>query len=189
MNENQIEQQLVRLLQYGNQLKQTVRTGWLQRGVPQAESVAAHSYGVVFTALLLAPFIPVSLDLGRVLAMAALHDLPEALTTDIPTPAWRHLPQGSKLEVERAMMAHMAAQSHSDWLAIWEDLQAAESAEARLVHDADKIDLYLQALIYEEQSGNLRLAEFWENVPTFHYPTALHLYERLRERRASLRSP
>jgi 5'-deoxynucleotidase YfbR-like HD superfamily hydrolase len=121
--------------------------------------------------------------------MATLHDLPEALTTDIPTLAWRHLPSGSKLEVERALMEHMAAQSHPDWLVIWEDLQAAESAEARLVHDADKIDLYLQALIYEEQSGNLRLAEFWENIPTFHYSLALRLYERLRDRRASLRSP
>ena len=39
---------------HGNQLKRTARTGWAQRGVPNAENVAAHSFGVVFVALVLA---------------------------------------------------------------------------------------------------------------------------------------
>ena len=38
-------------LLHGNQLKRTARTGWAQRGVPNAENVAAHSFGVVFVAL------------------------------------------------------------------------------------------------------------------------------------------
>ena len=41
-------------LLHGNQLKRTARTGWVQRGVPNAENVAAHSFGVVFVALVLA---------------------------------------------------------------------------------------------------------------------------------------
>ena len=39
------------------QLKQMPRTGWVQQGVPGAENVAAHSYGVVLTALTLAELV------------------------------------------------------------------------------------------------------------------------------------
>jgi putative hydrolases of HD superfamily len=85
MNENDT----VTILRYANQLKRTARTGWVQRGVPEAEDVAAHSYGVVFATLLLAELVERQLIAGRALALAVLHDLPEALTTDIPAPAWR----------------------------------------------------------------------------------------------------
>ena len=50
------------------------RTGWLLRGVQPAESVAGHLLGVAHMALALAPRVDLPLDLGRVLAMAVLHD-------------------------------------------------------------------------------------------------------------------
>ena len=62
-------------LLHGNQLKRTARTGWAQRGVPNAENVAAHSFGVVFVALVLAQVVEETLDLGRLLAIAALHEV------------------------------------------------------------------------------------------------------------------
>ena len=98
-------------LLHGNQLKRTARTGWAQRGVPNAENVAAHSFGVVFVALVLAQVVEETIDLGRLLAMAALHDLPEALTTDISTPAWRYLPPGIKTEIERGAMQEMLGET------------------------------------------------------------------------------
>lgn len=169
-------------LLHGNQLKRTPRTGWVQRGVPHAENVAAHSFGVVFVALVLAQLCEESLeeplDLGRLLAIATLHDLPEALTTDIPTPAWQHLPPGSKTEVERGVMRQMLAETAfaPAFMNLWEELQAAETPEAKLVHDADKLELYLQAMIYEKQLGNTQLAEFWERPYRFHFPQAQAIY-------------
>ena len=38
---------MLELLLHGNQLKRTARTGWVQRGVPLPENVAAHTFGVV----------------------------------------------------------------------------------------------------------------------------------------------
>jgi 5'-deoxynucleotidase YfbR-like HD superfamily hydrolase len=64
---------------------------------------------------------------------------------------------------------------------IWEELNAAETAEARLVHDADKIDLFLQALIYEEQTANRHLREFWAVPQTFYFPETQAVYDRLRQ--------
>ncbi|MBE2199238.1 MAG: HD family hydrolase [Anaerolinea sp.] len=175
---------LLTLLQHGNQLKRTARAGWVQRGVPNAENVAAHSYGVVFTALTLAQLIEEPLDLGRLLAMAALHDLPEGLTTDIPTPAWRYLPPGIKTEVERGAMNEILqdAPFAGAWLDLWEELHAAQTAAARLVHDADKLDMYLQAYIYQRQTGNQQLREFWRTPHTFYFPQAQAVYDALREK-------
>ena len=97
-------ERLLAMLMHGNQLKRTARTGWGQRGVPAPESVAAHSYGAIYTALLLAELIDPAPDLAAVLAMATPHDLPEGLTTDIPAPAWRWFPEGAKASAERQDM-------------------------------------------------------------------------------------
>jgi putative hydrolase of HD superfamily len=179
---------IIQLLEHGNQLKRTARTGWAQRGVPAAEDVAAHSYGVVFNTLVLAQLVAEPIDLGRALAMAALHDLPEGLTTDIPSPAWRYLPPGIKTEVERGALGEIleGVEFAGEFQALWEELHAGETAVARLVHDADKIELFLQAVIYEEQHGNRHLAEFWATPCRFHYLQAEAIYQRLRRRREKI---
>lgn len=183
---------LIALLSYGAQLKQTIRTGWAQRGVPQPESVAAHTFGVAYIALALAPWLTEAIDLGQLLALATLHDLPEALTSDLPAPVERFFPAtvraDLKREIERAALHHITGDTPlgEQWRAWWETLHAQATPEARLVHDADKLDLYLQALIYEEQSGNRRLADFWRTPPQLHYPLSQAIYAALRGRREAL---
>lgn len=179
---------LLKTLLHGNQLKRTVRTGWVQRGVPNPESVAAHSYGVAFIALVLAGRVDGPIDLGRLLAMAVLHDLPEGVTTDIPTPAWRHLPPGSKGVVERQVMEMIMAgwDVTGGLMALWDELHALETAEARLVHDADKLDMFLQALVYQEQTGNQKLQEFWDAPIHFYFDLSQNLHHELRRQRDGL---
>lgn len=176
---------LLALLIHGNQLKRTVRNGWLQRGIADAENVAAHSYGAAFIALVMSEVIPEPLNLQTVLAMAVLHDLPEGLTTDIPTPSWKLLPPGTKPEVERSAMMAIVGDLpfRQHLLAYWEDLQTSETAEARLIHDCDKLDMYLQAFMYERQTGNRQLAEFWDHEYKFEFEETQAVYDEL----ASLR--
>ncbi len=176
---------VLNLLTHGNQLKRTARTGWVQRGIPNPEDVAAHSFGVVYTAMVLAQLVTEPVDLARLLAMAALHDLPEGLTTDIPTPAWRFLPAGIKTDVERGAMVEIldGVPFAPDWMDLWEELHAAETAVSHLVHDADKLDMFLQAHIYAAQTGSRRLTEFWRKPYRFHFPQAQAIYDELRSRR------
>lgn len=176
---------IIQLLGHGNQLKRAARTGWVQRGVPEAENVAAHSFGVCFVTLTLATLVEEPVDLEKALTMAILHDLPEGLTSDIPAPSWRFLPAGMKRDMERG-----ALQTILDGLpfaphftAAWEEYGNATSYEARLVHDADKIDLFIQAAIYEEQTGNRQLREFWAVPTSFYTPQAQAIYDALRQRR------
>lgn len=181
-------EKILTILRHGNQLKRTARTGWVQRGVVNAENVAAHSFGVGFTVLVLANWMERPFNIERLLIMATLHDLPEALTTDIPSPAWHFLPQGIKTDVERGAMDRILGDSpvSQPLMDVWEELHTNESDEAKLVHDADKLELYLQALIYEQQTGNRQLAEFWEPPHRFHFAPCQAIYELLRQQQHSL---
>lgn len=173
------------VLLHANQLKRTARTGWVQRGVVNAENVATHTFGMAFTAMIMAPYIDDPVDMGKLLTLALLHDLPEALTTDIPSPAWRYLPAGIKIDVERGAMQEMLAGNDQaeQLLDLWEELHGDESAEARLVHDADRLDMFIQARMYEEQTGNKQLEEFWSTPYRFYYPQCQAIYDALRAER------
>lgn len=179
---------IVKLLLHGNQLKRTARTGWAQRGVPEGENVAAHTFGVAYTTLVLAELVEEEVDLGRALAMALLHDLPEGLITDIPSPALRFLSRELKAGMELAALREISEETplHEKFDAWWQELAENESVEARLVHDADRIDLFLQALIFEEQTGNRHLAQFWKRPVQFYFGVAQQIYETLALRRRAL---
>ena len=181
---------VLNLIFRANRLKTTPRTGWAVKGVPDFESVADHSHGVAFIALLLAELVDGEFDRTKILTMAVLHDLPESVTGDLSLGGSRLLPTGAKAEAEgRAMDELLEAQDFgSSWKAIWQEFEDQGSPEARLVRDADRIDLLNQALTYENATGTRQLGEFWTFAPvdSFHFPESRQLIEGLRERRRSL---
>ena len=152
-------------------LKRLDRTGWVLRGLaPGAESVAAHSYGVAFTAMLLADEVRargVELDVERVLRIALLHDLAEARTGDMPRTMALYYGAAARRSAERAafddMVRQLGERRASDYGALHEDYEARESVEARLVKAADIVDLLAQALAFE-RAGARELGEFWEGA-------------------------
>ena len=145
-------------------LKRLPRTGWLQRGVAPAESVADHTFGVALLALLLGDAAP-GVDRGRLLALALLHDLAEALLGDIPAAARRHLGAAAKHGAERGAMAEIldGLPGRDEHLALWEEYAAGQSREARLVKGLDRLEMLAQALAYE-RAGSRALAEFWQGA-------------------------
>ena len=84
---------LLRLISRIQRLEDLPRTGWVVSGVPNPESIAAHSYEVAVIALWLAESIDDEVDVAHVLKIALLHDVGEALTTDIPAPVNSELPR------------------------------------------------------------------------------------------------
>lgn len=179
---------ILMLLVHGNQLKRTQRTGWVMRGIPQAENVAAHSYGVSHIALILAHYIEEEIDLGKALSLAILHDLPEGITTDIPKPAWSFLPAGAKREAEQKaldtiLQPDRAGRLAAHMQALWQELGAKATPEARLIKDADQLDMYLQAAQYQKSFGNRALDEFWKNEPVFFFSLSQTIYELIRDGR------
>lgn len=179
---------IVALAQKLLMLKALPRTGWLQRGVPKAESIAEHSFGVASLALLMAAHDP-SLDQARLLAIAVLHDQAEALIGDLPASASRLLGAEIKHQAEaRAMEELFGSLPHGSGLvALWEEYATASSREARLIKALDRVEMLIQALQYQ-QAGQRNLDEFWDGATKnlSEFPLVEQIVQVLLQQRADL---
>jgi putative hydrolase of HD superfamily len=153
-------------------LKRLDRTGWTLRGLPNGtESVAAHSFGVGVTAMLLADeFIAkgVVIDVERVLRMALLHDWAEVRVGDMPRTATEYFGAAVRKRAESAAFADVVSEvgrGESVYKALYDDYEKRGSLEARLVKVADVVDLLVEALALE-RAGARGLDEFWEVAQT-----------------------
>ncbi|HEU4596134.1 MAG TPA: HD family hydrolase [Pyrinomonadaceae bacterium] len=154
-------------------LKRLDRTGWVLRGLPPgAESVAAHSFGVALTAMLLADEAEargVEVDAERVMRLALLHDLAEARTGDMPRTVADYYGTEVRKRAERAafddMTRGLGEGRGERYNELHADYEERASLEARLVKAADIVDLLAQALMFE-RAGARGLDEFWEGAET-----------------------
>ena len=147
-------------------LKRLDRTGWTLRGLPNGtESVAAHSFGVSVTAMLLADkFIShgISLDVEKVLRIALLHDWAEVRVGDMPRTATLYFGSEARKQAETAAFADLVADvDRTQYLSLYDDYEQRHSLEAKLVKAADVLDLLVQVLALE-RTGARGLDEFWE---------------------------
>ncbi len=129
-------------------LKRTERTGYAFLGTGR-ETTAAHSFSTAFISMLLARMVPEA-DMEKTLLMALLHDLPEARTGDANAV--------HKLYVDRDEMrafrdAVDGCPYSTDLLELYREFDRGESLEARLVRDADQIDM-LVSLREQADCGN-----------------------------------
>lgn len=137
-------------------LKHLPRAGWVRVGVQSPESVAAHSWGVAWLALVLSP---ADLDRGRVLAIATIHDLAEVHVGDI-TPHCGVDPADKAAREAAAMAALLSGLPNGDELkALWEEYEHGSSREGRFVKALDKLDMALMATVYAN-GQNVDTAEF-----------------------------
>ena len=157
---------LISSIAYVYQLKSIPRTGWLQAGMQaiDVESIAGHSFGMSLLILYLRPAILSNgINVERCLNMAMIHDIAEAIVGDL-TPQ-----DGVLLQDKHVAEANAFDQIVKDVQAgkyfkeLWEEFEIANSAEARLVKRIDKLDMLIQAFLYEKKFS-IRLDSFWENM-------------------------
>jgi putative hydrolases of HD superfamily len=149
-------------------LKRLDRTGWTLRGLPNGtESVAAHSFGVSVTAMLLADKfnaqgIPVNVE--KILRIALLHDWAEVRVGDMPRTATFYFGSEARKKAETAAFADVVGEVDAAdglYTSLYHDYELRNSFEARLVKAADVLDLLIQVLALE-RAGARGLDEFWE---------------------------
>ncbi len=173
---------LLRLIARAERLEAFPRTGWQVCGVQNPESVAAHSYMVTLIALWLADHIDEPVSTEKVMRIALVHDLPEAMLTDLPRPVKILLGRSACQKAEE----NAAAQLFEDHPPAWQDAHdeyiSATSLEARLVKAADRIQMLAKALQYRaEHRGRTR--RFFDNPDTFddfQIPLVATIFEELR---------
>lgn len=142
------------------------RTGFVLRGVAQPESIAAHSFGVALTTMLLVDALRAegaSLDGERALRMALVHDAPEARTGDLPMPVKTPALGAAWKEAESTLASRLLPAPQAE---AWREAEAGETLEARVVKAADKIQMMAKVLAYGTQ-GRGQLRDFWANGANF----------------------
>lgn len=159
---------LINLLLEVGTLKKVLRTGWVLKGVKNAESVADHSWRVAVIASLLAKQL--NLNQEKLVKMALIHDLGEALIGDIKWESGAKVigSQKEKHADEEKAIKKMFSDNPSfqEYVELWEEFEAQESKEAKAVKQIDKLEMAIQAFEYESE-GHKDLGEFWENVEKY----------------------
>ncbi|MBQ8954165.1 MAG: HD domain-containing protein [Clostridia bacterium] len=131
--------QLIDILTVAARLKTNPRHCYTEPG--RRESVADHSWRVALMAMLLTGVEEyAALDMNRVIRMCLIHDLGEAFTGDIPT----FLKKQADEEVEAGVMTGwidtFPEPQRREWQALWAEMEAQETREARLYKALDKLE-------------------------------------------------
>jgi putative hydrolase of HD superfamily len=182
INDAKIEE-LVDFMYLTGKLKSIPRTGWTQHDIPNPESVADHSFRVAISALFLAKSL--GLDENKVVKMAVIHDMAEAVIGDIVTQKGVNpLPNlDSKLSTERAALKNiLATMGAEEFLDLFDEYSDKYTPEAQFVHELDKLEMAVQAKEYEISTGK-DLSEFYDSADQrIHLPVLRKMLDIIRKK-------
>lgn len=145
-------------------LKTTKRTGWVNHGVKESESIADHMYRMAIMAMISGDLPGVNKD--RCVKMAVVHDIAEAIVGDI-TPN-DNVPKEEKNRLEAAAIDEMCILLEGGIAAdevkeLWLEYENNSTPEAKFVKDLDKLEMILQAVEYESEQDKV-LDDFFRST-------------------------
>lgn len=139
---------IVDFLRAAEALKVTTRSAHTSTG--EKESVAEHTWRLCLMAMVLAQSMP-EVDFARLVRICIVHDLGEAIGGDVPAPEQARraaLGKGDKAAEERRDLVQLVRPLPSslgdEIIALWDEYQAGETAEAHLAKALDKLETILQ---------------------------------------------
>ena len=163
INEN--ENSMISLfLQYA-QLKNLYRQGWLKRGVSRidCETVADHSFGVALLGYTIAVEHRPDLDPLKVMTLGLFHEVGEIYAGDITPKDGVSVADKTEMELNGVQKLFSILPNPEEYIGIWEEFEYQKSPEAIFVKQIDKLEMALQAGLYERR-GYDTLGEFFESV-------------------------
>jgi putative hydrolase of HD superfamily len=142
-----------------NHLKQLYRQGWLLRNVPEekCETVAEHIYGVTMLSFIIAnEFFP-EFDITKIIKMALIHDLGEAHVGDLTPYDQIRINKKEEDEYEAITKILSKLSSGQAYLNLWKEYRDQSSPEGKFVKQIDRLEMALQASVYEHLGyGNMQ---------------------------------
>ena len=142
-------------------LKNISRQGWIDKlSIIHPESVADHSYSMSIMAMILSDLE--NYDFEKILKMVLLHDLAESKIGDF-TPGQISKDEKEKIENQafHEIIEKLPNSIKLEYAEIWKEYQNQISVESQFVHQIDRLEMALQAKMYEK-SGSSK-----ENIATF----------------------
>lgn len=129
------------ILHVAERLKDTPRHCTTTNGRP--ESVAEHSWRVSLMASLLRHEFP-DLDMDKVVNMCLIHDLGECFTGDIPAFVKTDADRKTEDALLEQWVKSLPEELSADISALYKEMEAQETAEAKLYKALDKLEALIQ---------------------------------------------
>ncbi len=146
-------------------LKKISRQGWIDKlSLDNPESVADHSYSMAIMGMVISDLQ--NYDSEKIIKMILLHDLAESKIGD-HTPEQLNKEEKKKLENNAfdKIIKNLPDLIKLQYLQIWQEYQESNSPESKIVHQIDKLEMALQAKIYEKDGhSHDKLESFFESA-------------------------
>lgn len=133
--------ELLRIMFVAEKLKCNTRHCYTSSG--RHESVAEHSWRLGLFAMLVANEFPEA-DMDKVIRMCLIHDLGEAFTGDIPSFEKTKNDEKKEENVLDEWIASFPEPERSQWQALYEEMNALETTEAKIYKALDKMEAIIQ---------------------------------------------
>ena len=107
------------------------------------ETVAAHSWRLAVFALLISPEFP-EIDGNKLIRMCLIHDFGEAITGDIPSFLKTQVHETTEEDAVQTLIGCLPEPQRGELSALFAEMDAQESKEARLYKALDKLEAVIQ---------------------------------------------
>ncbi len=145
-------------------LKDTPRQGWIDKaGISHPESVAEHVFLTSLMAMTFGDYLKINSE--KMMKLALLHDLSESITGDL-TP--EQISKDEKINLENKTMSeilnNLPEEIKNNYLELWHDYIDNKSIEAKILHEIDKLEMALQAVLYSKKFTDKSFIVFLETA-------------------------
>jgi putative hydrolase of HD superfamily len=103
-------------------------------------NLAEHHVRVAWIAMMIAAHEK-DVDTGKILKMALVHDIAESRTGDVDDLARQYVKRNEELGIRDILQDTALA---DEFVALWQEAEAKETLEAKIVKDADNLDVDLE---------------------------------------------
>ena len=140
-------------------LKNISRQGWINKlSLKHPESVSDHSYSMAIMGMVISDLENYNSE--KILKMILLHDLAESKIGDY-TP--NQISKENKIKIENnaydEIINTLPDAIKLQYAQIWEEYQKQESPESKIVHQIDKLEMALQAKMYQKEGASKEAIE------------------------------
>jgi putative hydrolases of HD superfamily len=159
---------LVGFWEIAAKLKTEPRKGWLKKlRLQRPESVADHSFALSLICLFEGQRRGYNVE--KMLKLALLHDIEEAITGDLTPEEKRSMGrlavESQRLSAREQLLGNLPTENRRMYEELWSELDEGHSKESRLVHELDKLEMALQANAYSKSGIDpSKLREFYESA-------------------------
>ncbi len=142
-------------------------------------NLAEHHFRVIWLALIIAKYEKV--DQNKVLKMALVHDIPESRTGDVDYLSRQYVERNEALGL-KDMLADTVLEK-GELYDLWHEYETLASPEAKVVKDADNLDVDFELNEQEARGFKLKYAwkhqRGWVSANRLHTKTAKKLWRKI----------